>query len=64
MYDYCAIRLELNTTAVGEEERFLEITITPYYKTEEGGTEDYGSQAILSFSAPDYCLWGLHIINE
>ena len=64
VYDYCAIRLELNTTAVGEEERFLEITITPYYKTEEGGTEDYGSQAILSFSAPDYCLWGLHIINE
>ena len=55
--------LEMQTDS-GSEEQFLTLDIRPYYKTEGGGVQEGNSSMQLSFNAPDFGLWGLHMINK
>ena len=60
-YDFMALQMQ---TQSGSEEQFLTVEITPYYKNEDGGEEEGNSSMQLSFNAPDFGLWGLHMINK
>ena len=60
-YDFMALEVQTDS---GSEEQFLTLDIKPYYKTENGGVEEGHSSLQLSFNAPDFGLWGLHMINK
>lgn len=60
-YDFMVLEMQTDS---GSEEQFLTLDIRPYYKTEDGGVQEGNSSMQLLFNAPDFGLWGLHMINK